>query len=60
MAAPERLEVGAVRQRDLDLHEHVPGSGLRIRNFLEAQVAGAVEDQGPHSVKTTFTASPRR
>ena len=58
MAAPERLQVGAVGQRDLDLDEHVARAGLRTRHLLEPQVPGAVEAQRSHGVKTTFSAAP--
>ncbi len=43
MPAPVRLQVGAVGERDLDLHEHVARAGPRVGDVLEAQVAGAVE-----------------
>ena len=36
MSAPERLQVGAVGERDLDLDEDVAGAGLRPRHVLEA------------------------
>ncbi len=53
VAAPERLQVGAVGERHLDLHEHVAlGLGLGPRHVLEPQVAGPVEDEGPHRVGT--------
>ena len=60
MAAPEGLEVGAVREGDLDLDEHVAGSRLRVRHVLQPQVARAVEAQRPHGVKTTLSAPPER
>ena len=60
VAAVERLGVGAVGERDLDLDEHVAGAGLRIGNVLEPEVARPVEDQRLHGVKTTFSASPLR
>ena len=47
--APKRLQVGAVGERHLDLHEHVPVvDDLGPRHVLEPQVAGAVEDERPH------------
>src|SRR4029079_2667850 len=60
VAAPVRLEVGAVGQRDLDLEEDLTVAGHRIRDVLEPEVARAVQDQRPHVVKTTFVASRRR
>ena len=60
MPAPERLQVGAVGERDLDLHEHVARPGLRPRHVLDPQVAGRVQQRRLHGVKTTFSASPRR
>ena len=54
MPAPERLQVGAVGERDLDLHEHVAASRLRIGHVLDAQVAGPVEARGSHGVNTTL------
>ena len=52
VAAPERLQVGAVGERHLDLHEHV-AVGLRLgpRHVLEPEVARAVEDERPHGVE---------
>src|SRR5262245_26628409 len=58
--SPECLQVGAVGERELDLHEHVARPGLGPRNVLDAQVTGAVEPRCPHGTKTTFRASPRR
>ena len=58
MSAPEGLEVGSVRERDLDLDENVAGTWLRPRHFLEPQVAGAVEPKRSHGVKTTLRARP--
>ena len=43
MAAAERLQVGAVGERDLDLDEHVARRRARVGDVLEAEVAGAVE-----------------
>ena len=60
VAAPVRLEVGAVGQRDLDLEEDLAVAGHRVRDVLEPEVARAVQDQRPHVVKTTFVASRRR
>ena len=57
MAAAERLRVGAVRERDLDLDEDVSPAGLRLRRVLEAQVARPVEEECLHGRKTTFKAS---
>src|SRR4051794_21998145 len=49
MTSPEGLEVGAVRQRHLDLDEHVAVCDrFGSRNILEPQVAGAVEDERLH------------
>ena len=58
--APVGLQIGAVGQRDLDLHEHLPGRGLRLRDVLDAQVARRVQVGGLHGANTTFKASPRR
>ena len=52
---PERIA-----RRNLDLDEDVARAGHRVRDGLDPQVAGPVEDQCPHGVKTTFRASPRR
>ena len=60
VAAAERLQVGAVGERDLDPDEHVAGAGLGPRHLLQPQVAGAVEEQSPHGVKTTLSARPER
>ena len=60
VAAVKRLGVGPVRERDLDFHEDVAGAGLGPRHLLDAQVAGAVVEEGPHGVKTTFRASWER
>ena len=60
MAAPESLQVGAVRERHLDLDEHVAGAGLRTWDLFEPQVPNAVEAQRSHGVKTTFSAAPER
>src|SRR4029077_14128902 len=56
MPAAERLEVGAVGQRALDLHEDVPASRLGIGNLLNAQVARPVVARSLHGVNTTFSA----
>ena len=42
------FEVGAVGKCDLDLDEDVARAGLGPRNFLDAQVAGAVEAERLH------------
>ena len=60
MAAAERLQVGAVGERDLDLDEHVARAGLGARHVLQPQVAGPVEAQRLHGVKTTLSARPER
>ena len=60
VATPEGLQVGAVGQRHLDLHEHVAGAWLRTRDLLEPQIPDAVEAQRSHGVKTTFSAAPER
>ena len=60
MAAPERLQVGAVGERDLDADEHVARPRLGARHVLQAEVARAVEPQRPHGVKTTLGARPER
>ena len=60
MPAPERLQVGAVGEGDLDLDENVAWAGARIGHFLDADVPGAVEDQRPHGVKTILSTSPLR
>ena len=60
VAAAERLQVGAVGERHLDLDEHVTRSGLRLRHLLDPQIAGGVEARSLHGLKTTFSASPRR
>ena len=57
MAAAERLRVGAVGERDLDLDEHVARARLGAWDLLDPQVAGAVVEERPHGVKTTLTAS---
>jgi hypothetical protein len=54
--AAEGFRVGAVRERDLDLDEDVSGLGLWLRDLLEAQVVGPVEEEGFHGRKTTFSA----
>jgi hypothetical protein len=60
MPTPERLQVGAVGERDLDLDEHVARSRLRIRDLLDAYVSRRMEAGRPHGVKTTLSASPLR
>ena len=39
--APIGLQIGAVGERDLDLHQHLPRPGLGLRHVLDAQVARA-------------------
>ena len=58
--APVRLQVGAVGERHLDLHEDVPRAGLRPRHILDPEIIRPVETRCLHGVKTTFNASPRR
>ena len=60
MAAPVRLQIRAVGQRDLDLHEHLARPRLRTRHVLDAQVARRVEPRRLHGVNTTFSAAPLR
>ena len=62
MAAAERLQVGAVGERHLDLDEHVAlVRRLGPRHVLEPQVAGAVEDERPHAgFAVTEPAPPSR
>jgi hypothetical protein len=60
VAAQERLRVGSVRERDLDLDEHVAGAGHGIGYVFEPDVPGPVEDQRPQGRKTTFRVSPLR
>ena len=60
MTAAERLQIGSVGQRNLDLHEHLARAGLGLRYILDAQVAGRVETRGLHGVNTTFSAAPLR
>ena len=49
MPAPICLQVGAVRERDLHLEEHVSVARNWLGDVLEPQVAGRVEDQRPHA-----------
>src|SRR4029079_12466290 len=56
VAAAERLQVGAVGESELDLHEQLAGPRLWIRHFFHPQVAPAVVARRPHGVKTTFSA----
>ena len=59
VAAAERLQVGAVGERDLDLHEHVAVvRRLGPRDVLESQVAGAVEDEGSHACGDRLQPAP--
>ena len=60
MPAAECLQVGAVREGDLDLDEHVAGPGLRLWHVLEPEIARPVEAQRSHGVKTTLSARPER
>src|SRR5207253_428177 len=60
MAPAERLQIGAVRERDLDLHEHVALAGHWIRHLLDAEISGRVEARRPHGTKTTFNTARRR
>ena len=60
VAAAERLQVGAVGERHVDPHEHVAGAGLGPRHLFQPQVAGAMEEESPHGVKTTLSAWPER
>src|SRR5438552_10618677 len=57
MPAAERLQVGAVGERDLDLHEHVALARHGIRDLLDAQISRRIEARSPHGTKTTFNAS---
>ena len=56
MPAAVRLQIRAVGQRDLDLHEHLAGPGLGLRHVLDAQVARRVQPRRLHGVNTTFSA----
>ena len=60
MTAAERLEVGRVGERDLDLHEHVAGARLGPLDLLDSQVARAVQPRGLHGANATFSAAPER
>ena len=60
MAPPVRLQVGAVRERDLDLDEHLSRPRLGPWNLLDPQIARRVEQRRLHGVNTTLSASPRR
>src|SRR5436309_15865135 len=51
MAAPEGLQIGSVRERDLDLDEHVALRGLGLLHLLQAQVARPVEAERPHPLR---------
>ena len=57
VAAPERLGIRPVGQRDLDLDEDVARPWLGPRHLLDPQVARAVVAQRSHGVNTTLTAS---
>src|SRR2546422_964533 len=43
MPSPVGLQVGAVGERDLDLHEHLPRARFRPGQLLNAQVARGVQ-----------------
>ena len=59
MAAPERLQIGAVGERDLDLDEHVARAGLRVAGPPRARRSpGPWKRSRSHGVKTTFSAAP--
>ena len=60
MAAAIRLQIRAVGQGDLDLHEHVARARLRQGHVLDAQVARRVQPCRLHGVNTTFSAAPLR
>src|SRR5439155_8700849 len=60
VAAAERLEVGAVSERELDLYEDVARARFRVGHLLDALVARRVEPRRSHGRKTTFSASRRR
>ena len=54
VAAPVRLRVRAVGERDLDAHEHVAGPRLGAWHLLQPHVARPVEDESSQGVKTTL------
>ena len=60
MTATVGLHVGSVRERYLDLEEDVALAGNRVGHLVEPQVAGCMQAERPHGVKTTFRASRRR
>ena len=60
MSAAERLEVGAVGERDLDLDEDVARPCLGPRHLLDAKVARRVQERRPHGTNATLRTSPRR
>lgn len=60
MPAAVRLDVGAVRQGDLHLDEHVARAGLWTRYLLDTQIVRAVKQQRSHGSKTTLSAAPLR
>ncbi len=60
VSATERLEIGAVGERNVDLDEDVARAGPWIGHVLDAQVARPVEARCPHGTNTTFSASRRR
>jgi hypothetical protein len=42
------LEVGPVRECDLDLEQNLALARIRVGNVLEPEIARAVQDQRPH------------
>jgi hypothetical protein len=58
VAPVECLRIGAVGQSDLDLDDDVAPLGLRLGDVFQPEVAGPVEEERPHGVKTTLSASP--
>ena len=60
VAAAERLQIGPVGERELDLDEQIVVGGPGERHLLDPQVAGAVEPRGLHGVKATLSAAPER
>jgi hypothetical protein len=58
VAALEGLRVGAVGKGDLHLDDDVASLGLRLGHLLQPQIAGAVEKEGSHGVKTTLRTAP--
>ena len=60
VAAAIGLQVGPVREGDLDLEYDVSLVRCGVVDLLQPEVAGAVQPEGSHGVKTTFSASRRR